>query len=191
MTWTTGIGYRTDKVTKTPLDFSNPYEIYWDEANRGKTYLLDDSRDAPAHMLLKNGITNINTEDLGRHQAREGRAQVADRRRQRQALDGRLHEPAGGQGLGAPDVVGKRGLGPVVPAGRRRSRRRSDTGSRPDGRGTIGSDMIAVRAIGEEPRPRAPLPQLPARREERLRQLRELRRLPASAHEARSGPARG
>ena len=26
-------------------------------------YLLDDSRDAPAHMLLKNGITNINTEN--------------------------------------------------------------------------------------------------------------------------------
>ena len=63
MTWTTGIGYRTDKVSKTPLDFSNPYEIYWDEANKGKTYLLDDSRDAPAHMLLKNGISNINTED--------------------------------------------------------------------------------------------------------------------------------
>ena len=63
VTWTTGIGYRADKVSTTPLDLSNPYEIYWDEANRGKVYLLDDGRDAPAHMLLKNGIENINTEE--------------------------------------------------------------------------------------------------------------------------------
>jgi spermidine/putrescine transport system substrate-binding protein len=61
--YTTGIGYRTDHVKKTPADFSNPYEIYWDTANKGKTYLLDDSREAIVHMLLKNGITDVNTED--------------------------------------------------------------------------------------------------------------------------------
>ena len=64
VTWTTGIGYRTDKVSTTPESLANPYEIYWDEANRGKLYLLDDGRDAPAHMLLKNGIEDINTEDI-------------------------------------------------------------------------------------------------------------------------------
>jgi spermidine/putrescine transport system substrate-binding protein len=63
VTWTTGIGYRTDKTDSRPENYSNPYEIYWDEANRGKVYVLDDSRDAIGHMLLKNGITNINTED--------------------------------------------------------------------------------------------------------------------------------
>ena len=63
VTWTTGIGYRTDKISSTPESLSNPYEIYWDEANKGKVYLLDDSRDAVGHMLLKNGITDINTED--------------------------------------------------------------------------------------------------------------------------------
>ena len=61
--YTTGIGYRADHVQKTPADFSNPYEIYWDSANKGKTYLLDDSREAIVHMLLKNGITDVNTED--------------------------------------------------------------------------------------------------------------------------------
>ncbi len=61
--YTTGIGYRTDQVKKTPYDYSNPYEIYWDTDNKGKTYLLDDGREAPIHMLLKNGITDINTED--------------------------------------------------------------------------------------------------------------------------------
>ena len=115
-TWTTGIGYRTDKVAKTPDTLSNPYEIYWDDANRGKVYLLDDSRDAPAHMLLKNGITDVNTEKTGRHRSGEERAQVADRRRQREALDRRLHEPARRQGVDPPDVVGERDLGSVVPA---------------------------------------------------------------------------
>ena len=45
--YTTGIGYRTDKVDTTPWDLDNPYEIYWDERNSGKTYLLDDGREAP------------------------------------------------------------------------------------------------------------------------------------------------
>jgi len=60
--YTTGIGYRTDQVKKTPYDFTNPYEIYWDTSNAGKTFLLDDGREAPIHMLLKNGITDTNTE---------------------------------------------------------------------------------------------------------------------------------
>ncbi|HEY4621982.1 MAG TPA: spermidine/putrescine ABC transporter substrate-binding protein, partial [Gaiellaceae bacterium] len=61
--YTTGIGYRTDHVQATPADFDNPYDIYWDEANKGKVFLLDDSREAIAHMLLKNGITDVNSED--------------------------------------------------------------------------------------------------------------------------------
>ena len=61
--YTTGIGYRTDKVKTTPFDLDNPYDIYWDEANKGKLFLLDDGREAPIHMLLKNGITDVNTED--------------------------------------------------------------------------------------------------------------------------------
>ena len=60
--YTTGIGYRTDKVKRTPYEFQNPYEIYWDSQNKGKTFLLDDGREAPIHMLLRNGITDINTE---------------------------------------------------------------------------------------------------------------------------------
>jgi spermidine/putrescine transport system substrate-binding protein len=61
--YTTGIGYRADKVQTTPWDLDNPYEIYWDERNRGKTWLLDDGREAPHHMLLKNGIMDANTEN--------------------------------------------------------------------------------------------------------------------------------
>lgn len=61
--YTTGIGYRTDKLAADPGTLANPYEIYWDEAYKGKTFLLDDSREAISMVLLKNGITDLNTED--------------------------------------------------------------------------------------------------------------------------------
>jgi spermidine/putrescine transport system substrate-binding protein len=60
--YTTGIGYRIDKIAKRPEEYDNPYDIFFDSANKGKTWLLDDGREAPAAMLLKNGITDLNTE---------------------------------------------------------------------------------------------------------------------------------
>ena len=134
-----GSGTATDKVSKTPRDFSNPYEIYWDEANRGKTYLLDDSRDAPAHMLLKNGITNINTENPADIQlAKDELKSLIDAVNIKLSTDDYTNLP-GGQGLGAPDVVGKRGLRAVVPARGRRHGRARVTGSPRTGTGRSGA----------------------------------------------------
>jgi spermidine/putrescine transport system substrate-binding protein len=150
MTWTTGIGYRTDKVSKTPLDFSNPYEIYWDEANRGKTYLLDDSRDAPAHMLLKNGISNINTEDVADIKlAKDELKSLIDAVNIKLSTDDYTNLPEGkawvhqmwsGSAVSAqwylPDGVGTDALGYWFP---------------PNGHGTIGSDMMAVPRNAKNP----------------------------------------
>jgi spermidine/putrescine transport system substrate-binding protein len=61
--YTTGIGYRTDKIAKRPEEYDNPYDIFFDSANKGKTWMLDDGREAPSAMLLRNGITDLNTED--------------------------------------------------------------------------------------------------------------------------------
>lgn len=61
--YTTGIGYRADKIAKRPEEYDNPYDILFDGANKGKTWMLDDGREAPAAMLLRNGITDLNTED--------------------------------------------------------------------------------------------------------------------------------
>jgi spermidine/putrescine transport system substrate-binding protein len=61
--YTTGIGYRTDHVDPPPEDFSNPYDIYFEEKYRGKTYLLDDYREAMCQLLLRNGVTDMNTDD--------------------------------------------------------------------------------------------------------------------------------
>jgi spermidine/putrescine transport system substrate-binding protein len=61
--YTTGIGYRTDKVKGTPADLDNPYDFYWDSSAKGKVWVLDDSREAISAMLLRDGITDLNTED--------------------------------------------------------------------------------------------------------------------------------
>jgi spermidine/putrescine transport system substrate-binding protein len=61
--YTTGIGWRNDKVTDDIAGMTNPYEIYWDPTYKGKTYLFDDYREPLAMALIKNGVTDINTED--------------------------------------------------------------------------------------------------------------------------------
>jgi spermidine/putrescine transport system substrate-binding protein len=150
MTWTTGIGYRADKVAKTPRDYANPYEIYWDEANRGKTYLLDDSRDAPAQMLLKNGISNVNTEDPDDIAlAKEELKSLIDAVNIKLSTDDYTNVPEGkawvhemwsGSAISAqwylPDGVDADALGYWFPG---------------TGHGVIGSDMIAVPTNAKNP----------------------------------------
>jgi spermidine/putrescine transport system substrate-binding protein len=61
--YTTGIGWRSDLVSADIPAMSNPYDVFWDPTYKGKIYLLDDYREAPAMVLLKNGYTDINTGD--------------------------------------------------------------------------------------------------------------------------------
>lgn len=150
VTWTTGIGYRTDKVASTPLDLSNPYDIYWDESNRGKTYLLDDSRDAVGHMLLKNGITDINSEDpehieLAKKELKSliGAVNVKLSTNDYTNLpEGRawVHQMWSGSAISAqwylPEGIGTEALGFWFP---------------PDGGGTIGNDNIAIPRAAKNP----------------------------------------
>ena len=148
-TWTTGIGYRTDMISTRPESLSNPYEIYWEEAARGKMYLLDDSRDAPAHMLLKNGVTDINTEDPEHIElAKEELKSLYDQNVKLSTDDytnvpeGRawVHQMWSGSAIGAqwylPEGTGTDALGFWFPE---------------DGRGVIGNDMIAIPSNAEHP----------------------------------------
>jgi spermidine/putrescine transport system substrate-binding protein len=62
--WTTGIGYRIDAVAQAPEDYANPYDIFWDAANDGQTYLLEDDREVLAMAMLRaDPDADINTED--------------------------------------------------------------------------------------------------------------------------------
>jgi spermidine/putrescine transport system substrate-binding protein len=58
--FTTGIGYRTDVVSTIP---ANGWDLLWDTTNRGKVYLLEDPREALALAMLRDGRTDLNTED--------------------------------------------------------------------------------------------------------------------------------
>jgi spermidine/putrescine transport system substrate-binding protein len=55
----TGVMYRADRVTDVP---EVGYDLLWDKAYAGKTYLLDDRQEAIGMSLLRNDITgDINT----------------------------------------------------------------------------------------------------------------------------------
>jgi spermidine/putrescine transport system substrate-binding protein len=61
--YTTGIVWRADRVDEDIAALSNPYEIFWDERYKNRVHLLDDYRETISMALLKNGITDLNTDD--------------------------------------------------------------------------------------------------------------------------------
>lgn len=61
--YTTGVAWRTDLVSEDIGARDNPYEALWDPQYRGKVGIYDDYREAMSMALLKNGITDVNTDD--------------------------------------------------------------------------------------------------------------------------------
>jgi spermidine/putrescine transport system substrate-binding protein len=61
--YTTGIEYLSNEVAKPPLEYDNPYDIFWDPANAGKVGLYDEYREVFSMALLRKGVEDINTTD--------------------------------------------------------------------------------------------------------------------------------
>jgi spermidine/putrescine transport system substrate-binding protein len=64
--YTTGIGWRNDKLPNfNPLNYKNPWDALWQEGPKvsGLVGMLDDQHDALSMALLRNGITNVNTDN--------------------------------------------------------------------------------------------------------------------------------
>jgi spermidine/putrescine transport system substrate-binding protein len=59
--YTTGIGWRSDMVPADIGALKNPYDSLWDPAYKGKTAVIDDFHTAMAMVLLRQGITDVNT----------------------------------------------------------------------------------------------------------------------------------
>ncbi|HZZ96438.1 MAG TPA: spermidine/putrescine ABC transporter substrate-binding protein [Jatrophihabitantaceae bacterium] len=59
--YTTGIGWRTDKVSTDIASLANPYDALWDAKYRGETAVIDDWHTAMAMCLLRAGKNDINT----------------------------------------------------------------------------------------------------------------------------------
>jgi spermidine/putrescine transport system substrate-binding protein len=59
--YTTGIGWRTDLVDHDISAMANPYDVFWDRANRDNCAVIDDWHTTMAMVLLRNGINDVNT----------------------------------------------------------------------------------------------------------------------------------
>ena len=59
--YTTGLGWRNDQVPADIGALKNPYAALWDPAYKNKTAVIDDWHTAMAMVLLKLGITDVNT----------------------------------------------------------------------------------------------------------------------------------
>jgi spermidine/putrescine transport system substrate-binding protein len=62
--YTTGIGWRSDKIAEDISQLENPWEIFWQSQKyKGYVGLLNDTREALILALLRRGIYDVNTED--------------------------------------------------------------------------------------------------------------------------------
>lgn len=59
--YTTGIGWNNTEVPADIGALANPYESLWDPAYKNKTAVIDDWHTAMSMVLLKLGITDVNT----------------------------------------------------------------------------------------------------------------------------------
>jgi spermidine/putrescine transport system substrate-binding protein len=61
--WSTGIFWRNDKVDIDPASMSNPYDVFWDSAPKGKTALLANAQDVLAMPMFRDGVRDVNVTD--------------------------------------------------------------------------------------------------------------------------------
>ncbi len=70
LTWKTGMGFRRDMVDPAPSgDATEALGMLWDPRYKDLVGVLDEYRDAIATVLLRNGLTDVNTSDPAALQA--------------------------------------------------------------------------------------------------------------------------
>jgi spermidine/putrescine transport system substrate-binding protein len=63
--YTTGVGYRVDKIAPAddPFKLKDGTDLLYNPKYKGRTWVLDDDREALSMALLRLGVTDVNTED--------------------------------------------------------------------------------------------------------------------------------
>jgi spermidine/putrescine transport system substrate-binding protein len=61
--YTTGIAWRTDKITDNIAELAEPWSVFWDPKYTGKLAVLDDYREAISLALMYGGSADLNTAD--------------------------------------------------------------------------------------------------------------------------------
>jgi spermidine/putrescine transport system substrate-binding protein len=148
--YTTGIGYRVDKVTEDVASLPNPYDIYFNGAYKGNVFLLDDAREAIGMMLLKDGVVDVNTSDPAAIDAAKAELlELIDAVNVKTSIEDYsklpegsawIHQAWSGSMIAAQWYLPK-GTGPEVLA----------YWFPPEGNGMIGSDMMGVLRSAKNP----------------------------------------
>ena len=115
--YTTGIGWRTDMVPDDIAALDNPYDALWDPTYQGKVAIIDDWHTAMAMVLLRAGITDVNTTDPDGPRDRSSEQLIE--LQPTTAAQGHRHDvqrPARRPARAQPDVVGRRRQRAVLPA---------------------------------------------------------------------------
>jgi spermidine/putrescine transport system substrate-binding protein len=101
VTYSTGIGWRTDMVQADVAGMDNPWEIFWDSKYKGITGLYDEYRDALSVGMYRSGLTGVNganRSDLNK--ARDNLLELPDLVDIRYTIDGAYSRlPEGNLGL--------------------------------------------------------------------------------------------
>jgi spermidine/putrescine transport system substrate-binding protein len=147
--YTTGIAWRIDHVDSDIAALDNPYDIYWDDAFRGRINLFDDYREVIGMVLLRNGITDLNVGDAeSLSKVRKDLLELADLIGElsidayANVPQGRawIHQAYAGDMVAAPYYFPK-GEDPSVVR----------YWSPRDGRGAVGNDAVAILRNGRNP----------------------------------------
>ena len=148
--YTAGIGWRNDQVPADIGALPNPYDSLWDPAYKGKTAILDDWHTAMAMVLLREGITDVNTSseaDL-KMVGEQLNAMVAATS-PKVTITMYSDLPAGQFGL-SPDVVGRHHQRPAyLPEGVSTDILRYWFPQ--DGKGMVDNDLMVVLRSGKNP----------------------------------------
>ena len=128
--YTTGISWRNDFLPDyDPSKLRNPYESFWQATDiAGRVGILDDQREGLAMGLLRNGVTDVNTEDAEAARRRERRAAGTDRQGQPALLHQRVPAPRRRLDVAAPGLVGRHRRDRLLHAEGHRAGARSATG---------------------------------------------------------------
>jgi spermidine/putrescine transport system substrate-binding protein len=148
--YTTGIGWRSDQVPADIGALKNPYDAFWDPTYKGKTAVLDDWHTAMAMVLLRQGITDLNTtSDTDLKMVGEQLQALVKATSPKVTITGYSELPAGQLGLAqmwSGDIINAQsylpeGTGPDIlrywfPA---------------DGKGMVDNDMLVTLKGGKNP----------------------------------------
>ena len=101
VTYSTGIGWRTDMVSADIAGMDNPWEIFWDPEFKGITGLNDEYRDALSAGMYRSGLTGVNeAKSSNLSKARDNLLKLPDLVDIRYTIDGAYSRlPEGNLGL--------------------------------------------------------------------------------------------